>query len=192
MTRREFVEIYHMKNEIRSGAPIPGVHYKLVSGCPGMYDDLVKRDPSCDMAYFGKCRYQGTCTECWDTPIPEQTNNEIPMPVIGGRFWTFVRVNVSPYADLLVVGNFVITELMKAGSEIKVIGKDKTLDMEYIFFYDPKNKSIRKLPGNRAMEKQYPEINFEIFWDEKSLNMARRGIVTNREYSNQYILLKKG
>ena len=129
--------------------------------------------------------------ECWNTPISQQSNDEVPMPVVGGRFWTFVRVNVSPKADLLVVGSFVIVALMRANAEIRVVAKDETLDLEYIFFYDPEKKSIRKLPKDWALEKKYPEIDFTIYWDEESMNKARRGIVTDREYENQYILLTK-
>ena len=129
--------------------------------------------------------------ECWNTPIPQQPNYGVPMPVIGGRFWTFVRENVSSNADLLVVGNFVIVALVKANSEIRVVAKDETLDLEYIFFYDPEKKSIRKLPKDLALEKKYPEIDFTIYWDEESMNKAKCGIVTDREYTNQYILLTK-
>ena len=31
----------------------------------------------------------------------------------------------------------------------------------------------------------------KIYWDEESMNKAKRGIVTDREYTNQYILLTK-
>lgn len=187
MTRKEFVEKNHPQ-------AIRGVHAKLISGCPGMFEDLVAIDRSCDISYFGKCSCEDngiTCEECWNTPIPQQPNDEVPMPVVGGRFWTFVRLSVSSNADLLVVGNFVITALMKANAEIRVVAKDETLDLEYIFFYNPEKKSIRKIPGNQILEKQYPRIDFTIYWDEESLNRARRGIVTDREYENQYILLKK-
>lgn len=124
--------------------------------------------------------------------IPQQPNDEVPMPVVGGRFWTFVHVNFSLNTELLVVGNFVITALMRANAEIRVVAKDETLNLEYIFFYDPEKKSIRKLPKDWALEKEYPEIDFTIYWDEESMNKAKRGIVTDREYTNQYILLTKG
>lgn len=188
MTRREFVEKNHPQ-------AIGGVHAKLISGCPGMFKDLVALDPSCSSMYYGKCRCKATmttCEECWNAPIPQQPNDEVPMPVIGGRFWTFVRVNFSPNTDLFVVGNFVIIALMKANAEIRVVARDKTLNLEYIFFYDPEKKSIRKIPRDQALEKKYPEIDFTIYWDEESMNKAKRGIVTDREYENQYILLKKG
>lgn len=67
-----------------------------------------------------------------------------------------------------------------------------TKNLEYIFFYDPEKKSIRKIPRDSALEKKYPEIDFTIYWDEESMNKAKRGIVTDREYENQYILLTKG
>lgn len=128
----------------------------------------------------------------WNAPIPQQPKDEVPMPVVGGQFWTFVRVNFSPNTDLLVVGNFVIVALMRANSEIRVVARDETLNLEYIFFYDPEKKSIRKIPRDSALEKKYPEIDFTIYWDEESMNKAKRGIVTDREYTNQYILLMKG
>lgn len=90
-----------------------------------------------------------------------------------------------------MVGNFVIIALMRANAEIRVVAKDETLNLEYIFFYNPEKKSIRKLPKDRALEKEYPEIDFTIYWDEESMNKAKRGIVTDREYENQYILLTK-
>ena len=178
MTRREFVEKNHLQ----------------ALGCPGMFKDLVALDPSCNALCIEQpeCMNNGmTCTECWGTPIPQQPNDEVPMPVVGGRFWTFVRENVSSNADLLVVGNFVIVALMRANAEIRVVAKDETLDLEYVFFYNPEKKSIRKLPKDWSLEKKYPEIDFTIYWDEESMNKAKRGIVTDREYTNQYILLTK-
>ena len=189
MTRREFVIQNYGKEVVNDAIPC-GIH-----GCPAMFKDLVALDPSCNALRIGQpcCKNNGlTCTECWDAPIPQKLNDEVPMPVIGGRFWTFVHQKVSSYTDLLVVGNFVIIALMRANAEIRVVAKDETLNLEYIFFYDPEKKSIRKLPKDWALEKEYPEIDFTIYWDEESMNKAKRGIVTDREYENQYILLTKG
>lgn len=189
MTRREFV-IKNYGKEVADDMIFCGIH-----GCPGHYPKLVELDPSCNAVCLGQpsCKDNGlTCMECWNTPIPQQPNDEVPMPVVGGRFWTFVRVNFSLNTDLLVVGNFVIVALMRANAEIRVVAKDETLNLEYIFFYDPEKKSIRKLPKDWALEKEYPEIDFTIYWDEESMNKAKRGIVTDREYTNQYILLTKG
>lgn len=176
MTRKEWM----LKNH-------PDVVFPMsrggVVGCPGNYLDLVDIDPSTAELRSPDCHMYPHCTDCWNAPISEI------MPVIGGRFWTFVRENVSSNADLLVVGNFVIVALMRANAEIRVVAKDETLDLEYIFFYDPEKKSIRKLPKDLALEKKYPEIDFTIYWDEESMNKAKRGIVTDREYTNQYILL---
>ena len=184
MTRKEWM----LKNH-------PDVVFPMVRGgvvgCPGTYLDLVDIDPSTAGLRSPECHMYPHCTDCWNAPIPQQPNDEVPMPVIGGRFWTFVRENVSSNADLLVVGNFVIVALMRANAEIRVVAKDETLDLEYIFFYNPEKKSIRKLPKDWALEKKYPEIDFTIYWDEESMNKAKRGIVTDREYTNQYILLKK-
>ena len=66
MTRREFVEKNHPEEII-------GIHAKFVSGCPGMFQDLVALDPSCDMTYYGRCRCKATmttCDECWNQEIP--------------------------------------------------------------------------------------------------------------------------
>lgn len=189
MTRREFV-IKNYGKEVANDAIPCGIH-----GCPAMFKDLVALDPSCNALRIGQpsCKDNGlTCTDCWNTPIPQQPNDEVPMPVVGGQFWTFVRVNFSPNTDLLVVGNFVIIALMKANAEIRVVARDRTLNLEYIFFYDPEKKSIRKIPRDQALEKGYPEIDFTIYWDKESMNKAKRGIVTDREYENQYILLTKG
>lgn len=184
MTRKEWM-LKHHPNEVfpigRGG----------VVGCPGNYLDLVDIDPSTAGLRSPDCHMYPHCTDCWNAPIPQQPNDEVPMPVIGGRFWTFVQENVSSNADLLVVGNFVIIALMRANAEIRVVAKDETLDLEYIFFYDPEKKSIRKLPKDLALEKAYPEIDFTIYWDEESMNKAKCGIVTDREYTNQYILLTK-
>ena len=184
MTRKEWM----LKNH-------PDVMFPMVRGgvvgCPGTYLDLVDVDPSTAGLRSPECHMYPHCTDCWNTPIPQQQNDEVPMPVIGGRFWTFVRENVSSNADLLVVGSFVIVALMRANAEIRVVAKDETLDLEYIFFYDPEKKSIRKLPKDWSLEKKYPEIDFTIYWDEESMNKAKRGIVTDREYTNQYILLTK-
>ena len=188
MTRREFV-IENYGKEVADDTISGGIR-----GCPGHYPKLVALDHLCNALCVGQpsCKDNGlTCIECWNTPIPETSNDEVPMPVIGERFWTFVRENVSSNADLLVVGNFVIVALIRANAEIRVVAKDETLDLEYIFFYDPEKKSIRKLPKDWALEKKYPEIDFTIYWDEESMNKAKRGIVTDREYTNQYILLTK-
>lgn len=163
-----------------------------VLGCPSSHRDLANVDPSATECNRVTCSRYSNCTECWNALIPQQPNDEVPMPVIGGRFWTFVHQKVSSYTDLLVVGNFVIVALMRANAEIRVVAKDETLDLEYIFFYDPEKKSIRKLPKDWALEKEYPEVDFTIYWDEESMNKARCGIVTDREYENQYILLTKG
>lgn len=162
-----------------------------VLGCPSSHRDLVAIDPSAADFESTTCSKYPDCTTCWNAPLPQQPNDEIPMPVIGGQFWTFVRETVSSNADLLVVGNFVIVALMRANDEIRVVAKDETLNLEYIFFYDPEKKSIRKIPKDWALEKEYPEIDFTIYWDEESMNKAKRGIVTDREYTNQYILLTK-
>lgn len=184
MTRKEWMLENH-PNEVF------GMVRGGVVGCPGDYLDLVDIDPSTAKLRSPECGMYPECTACWNAPISEMLNDEVPMPVIGGRFWTFVHQKVSSYTDLLVVGNFVIVALMKANAEIRVVAKDEMLDLEYIFFYDPKKKSIRKLPKDWALEKKYPEIDFTIYWDEESMNKARRGIVTDREYENQYILLTK-
>ena len=189
MTRREFV-IQNYGKEVMDDLIFCGIH-----GCPGHYPKLVALDPSCNALCVKQpsCKDNGlTCMECWNTPISQQSNDEVPMPVVGGQFWTFVRVNFSPNTDLLVVGNFVTVALMRANAEIRVVAKDETLNLEYIFFYDPEKKSIRKIPKDWALEKEYPEIDFTIYWDEESMNKAKRGIVTDREYENQYILLTKG
>lgn len=185
MTRKEWMLENHpdkVFDRVRGG----------VIGCPGNYLDLVDIDPSTAMLRSPECGMYPECTACWNAPISQQPNDEVPMPVIGGQFWTFVHQKVSSYTDLLVVGSFVIVALMRANAEIRVVAKDETLDLEYIFFYDPEKKSIRKLPKDWALEKKYPEIDFTIYWDEESMNKARRGIVTDREYENQYILLTKG
>jgi hypothetical protein len=188
MTRREFV-IKNYGKEVEDTTIACGIH-----SCPGHYPKLIALDPSCNALCLGQpsCEDSGlNCMECWNREIPGTPNDEVPMPVIGGRFWTFVRENVSSNADLLVVGNFVIVALMRANAEIRVFAKDETLDLEYVFFYDPEKKSIRKLPKDWALEKKYPEIDFTIYWDEESMNRAKRGIVSDREYTNQYILLTK-
>lgn len=189
MTRREFV-IKNYGENVVDDLIFCGIH-----GCPGHYPKLVALDPSCNTLCVRQPSSKDnglTCMECWNALIPQQPNNEVPMPVIGGRFWTFVHQKVSSYTNLLVVGSFVIVALMRANAEIRVVAKDETLDLEYIFFYDPEKKSIRKLPKDWALEKEYPEVDFTIYWDEESMNKAKRGIVTNHEYENQYILLTKG
>ena len=188
MTRKEWIE-KHLPAYVNDRAD------GGVIGCPRSYRELVRMDPSVltDNPCKG-CHELSSfhvCEECWNTPIPQQPNDEVPMPVVGGRFWTFVQVNFSLNTDLLVVGNFVIVALMQANAEIRVVAKDETLNLEYIFFYNPEKKSIRKLSKDWALEKEYPEIDFTIYWDEESMNKAKRGIVTDREYTNQYILLTK-
>lgn len=199
MTRKEWIEknLPAYINDHADGGVI---------GCPTSYNELVRIDPSvCTNKPCKGCRDMTpfVCELCWNielnvkeerkknAPISQQLNDEVPMPVVGGQFWTFVRVNFSPNTDLLVVGNFVIVALMRANAEIRVVAKDETLNLEYIFFYDPEKKSIRKIPKDWALEKEYPEIDFTIYWDEESMNKAKRGIVTDREYENQYILLTK-
>lgn len=184
MTRKEWMLKNH-PNEVF------GMVRGGVVGCPGDYLDLVDIDPSTAMLRSPECGMYPECTACWNAPISQKTNDEVPVPVIGGRFWTFVHQKVSSYTDLLAVGNFVIVALMKANAEIRVVAKDETLDLECIFFYDPEKKCIRKLPSDGTLEKEYPEIDFRIYWDEESMNKARRGIITDREYENQYILLTK-
>ena len=185
MTRKEWMEKNHPHE-------LFGMAKGGIIGCPGNYLDLVDIDPSIAGLRSPECGMYPNCTTCWNAPIPQKLNDEVPMPVIGGRFWTFVHQKVSSYTDLLVVGNFVIVALMRANAEIRVVAKDETLDLEYIFFYDPEKKSIRKLPKDWALEKEYPEIDFTIYWDEESMDKAKRGIVTDREYTNRYILLTKG
>ena len=184
MTRREFMEKNHpdvVGDNFRGG----------VLACPRNYRDLVDIDPSTAGLRSPECGMYPECTACWNALLSEMQNDEVPMPVVGGRFWTFVHVNFSLNTDLLVVGNFVIIALTKANAEIRVVAKDETLNLEYIFFYDPEKKCIRKLPSDWILEQKYPEIDFTIYWDEESMNKAKRGIVTDREYTNQYILLTK-
>ena len=188
MTRREFV-IKNYGKEVADDTIFCGIR-----GCPGDYPKLVALDPSCNALCFEQpsCKNNGlTCRACWDTPIPQQPNDEVPMPVLGGQFWTFVPMNISQNADLFVMGNFVITALMKVDTEIRVVARDEISNQIYIFFYNPEKKCIRKLPSDGILEQKYPEIDFTIYWDEESMNKAKRGIVTDREYTNQYILLMK-
>ena len=135
MTRKEWM----LKNH-------PDVMFPMVRGgvvgCPGTYLDLVDVDPSTDGLRSPECHMYPHCTDCWNAPIRQQSNDEVPMPVIGGRFWTFDRVNFSLNTDLLVVGNFVITALIKDNAEIRVGATDETLNLEHSFFYDPEKKSI--------------------------------------------------
>lgn len=184
MTRKEWM-LKHHPNEVfpmgRGG----------VVGCPGNYLDLVDIDPSTAELRSPDCHMYPHCTDCWNAPISEMQNDEVPMPVLGGQFWTFVPMNISQNADLFVMGNFVITALMKVDTEIRVVARDEISNQICIFFYDPEKKSIRKLPSDGILEKKYPEIDFTIYWDEESMNKAKRGIVTDREYTNQYILLTK-
>lgn len=184
MTRKEWM----LKNH-------PDVVFPMgrggVVGCPGNYLDLVDIDPSTAELRFPDCHMYPHCTDCWNAPIPQQSNDEVPMPVIGGRFWTFVPMNISQNADLFVMGNFVITALMKVDTEIRVVARDEISNQICIFFYNPEKKCIRKLPSDGILEQKYPEIDFTIYWDEESMNKAKRGIVTDREYTNQYILLTK-
>lgn len=161
-----------------------------VLGCPSSHRDLRSIDPSAaDLNSIG-CRQD--CTTCWNQEIPGTSNDEIPMPVLGGQFWTFVPLNISQNADLFVMGNFVITALIQDDTIIKVVAKDKILNQTCIFFYNPEKKCIQKLPSDGLLEQKYPEIDFTIYWDEESMNRARRGIISDHEYTNQYILLKKG
>ena len=167
-----------------------------VLACPRNYRDLADIDPSAAECSSIRCGmdpggWSDNCTTCWNTPIPQQPNDEVPMPVIGGRFWTFVPMNISQNADLFVMGNFVITALMKVDTEIRVVARDEISNQICIFFYNPEKKCIRKLPSDGILEQKYPEIDFTIYWDEESMNKAKRGIVTDREYTNQYILLTK-
>lgn len=184
MTRKEWM----LKNH-------PDVMFPMVRGgvvgCPGTYLDLVDVDPSTAELRSPDCHMYPHCTDCWNTPIPQKPNDEVPMPVIGGRFWTFVPMNISQNADLFVMGNFVITALMKVDTEIRVVARDEISNQICIFFYNPEKKCIRKLPSDGILEQKYPEIDFTIYWDEESMNKAKRGIVTDREYTNQYILLTK-
>lgn len=194
MTRKEWIK-KNLPSYVNDQPTNDGVICAPVKGCPGMFKDLVALDPSCNVSYFGQpsCKDNNiTCTECWNTPISQQPNDEIPVPVLGGRFWTFVLLNISQNADLFVMGNFVITALIQDDTIIKVVAKDEILNQTCIFFYDPEKKCIRKLSSDGLLEQKYPEIDFTIYWDEESMNRARRGIISDHEYTNQYILLKKG
>ena len=183
MTRKEWMLENHpdtVCNNFKGG----------VLGCPSSHRDLVDIDPfTANLTSIG-CRQD--CTECWNQEIPGTSNDEIPMPVLGGQFWTFVPMNISQNADLFVMGNFVITALIQDDTIIKVVAKDEILNQTCIFFYNPEKKCIRKLPSDGLLEQKYPEIDFTIYWDEESMNRARRGIISDHEYTNQYILLKKG
>lgn len=184
MTRKEWMLKHH-----------PDVVFPMgrggVVGCPGNYLDLVDIDPSTAELRSPDCHMYPHCADCWNAPISEMQNDEVPMPVLGGQFWTFVPMNISQNADLFVMGNFVITALMKVDTEIRVVARDEILNQICIFFYNPEKKCIRKLPSDGILEQKYPEIDFTIYWDEESMNKAKRGIVTDREYTNQYILLTR-
>lgn len=184
MTRKEWMLKNH-PNAVSDG------YRGGVLACPHTYSDLADIDPSAAECSSIRCGMYPDCTTCWNTPIPQQPNDEVPMPVIGGQFWTFVLMNISQNADLLVMGNFVITALMKVDTEIRVVARDEISNQICIFFYNPEKKCIRKLPSDGILEQKYPEIDFTIYWDEESMNKAKRGIVTDREYTNQYILLTK-
>lgn len=185
MTRKEWMLENH-PNEVF------GMVRGGVVGCPGNYLDLVDIDPSAAGRRSLECGMYPACTACWNAPILQQPNNEIPTPVLGGQFWTFVPLNISQNADLLVMGNFVIVALEKLDTKIRVVARDENLNQVCIFFYDPEKKCIQKLSSDGIFEQKYPEIDFTIYWDEESMKRAKRVIVTDHEYKNQYILLKKG
>lgn len=74
MTRREFV-IENYGKEVVDDLIFCGIH-----GCPGHYPKLVALDRSCNTICVGQpsCKDNGlTCTECWNTPIPQQPNDEV-------------------------------------------------------------------------------------------------------------------
>lgn len=75
MTRREFV-IQTYGKEVMDNLMFCGIH-----GCPGHYPKLVALDPSCNALCIKQpsCKDNGlTCMECWNTPISQQSNDEIP------------------------------------------------------------------------------------------------------------------
>lgn len=221
MTRKEWVEQHYPPNVNDNFiGGILGCPYKYPELCK--LDPKIKETMICPGIRRGSGSGVAKCDECWNTPlpdkgvrpsdkveirktmgephikdvfytmIPQQPNDEIPMPVLGGQFWTFVPLNISQNADLFVMGNFVITALIQDDTIIKVVAKDKILNQTCIFFYNPEKKCIQKLPSDGLLEQKYPEIDFTIYWDEESMNRARRGIISDHEYTNQYILLKKG
>ena len=194
MTRKEWM----LKNH-------PDVVFPMgrggVVGCPGNYLDLVDIDPSTAELCSPDCHMYPHCTDCWNTPLPEEgihpsNNVEIRKtmgePHIKDVFYTIVRYPIGKYW-LYLVGEFSIISMSAVNDTmIKCVSFDYDLQYQYTFFYDLIDKVVSLTPDIQRQAKNTPNLDRSLFLERRDAIEALEKWTGNVFDKSYYFLKQKG
>lgn len=194
MTRKEWM----LKNH-------PDVMFPMVRGgvigCPGTYLDLVDVDPSTAGLRSPECHMYPHCTDCWNTPLPEEgvrpsdkveIRKTMGEPHIKDVFYTIVRYSIGKYW-LYLVGEFSIISMSAVDdTRVKCVSFDYDLQYEYTFFYNLIDKVVSLTPDMQHQAKSTPNLDRSLFLERRDAIEALEKWTGNVVDKSYYFLKQKG
>ena len=194
MTRKEWM----LKNH-------PDVVFPMVRGgvvgCPGTYLDLVDVDPSTAGLRSPECHMYPHCTDCWNTPLPEEgvrpsdkveIRKTMGEPHIKDVFYTIVRYSIGKYW-LYLVGEFSIISMSAVNDTmIECVSFDYDLQYEYTFFYNLIDKVVSLTPDMQQQAKSTPNLDRSLFLERRDAIEALEKWTGNVSDKSDYFLQRKG
>lgn len=194
MTRKEWMLKNHpdmVRDEYRGG----------VVGCPGSHCDLVDIDPSIAGLRSPECHMYPHCTDCWNTPLPEEgvrpsdkveIRKTMGEPHIKDVFYTIVRYSIGKYW-LYLVGEFSIISMSAINdTRVKCVSFDYDLQYQYTFFYDLINKVVSFNPDIEYQAKSTPNLDRSLFLERRDAIEALEKWTGNVVDKSYYFLKQKG
>ena len=172
-----------------------------VVGCPGNYLDLVDIDPSTAELRSPDCHMYPHCTDCWNTPLPEEgvrpsdkveIRQTMDEPHIKDVFYTIVRYPIGKYW-LYLVGEFSIISMSAVNDTmVKCVSFDYNFQYEYTFFYDLINKVVSLTPDMQHQAKSTPNLDRSLFLERRDAIEALEKWTGNIVDKSYYFLKQKG
>lgn len=172
-----------------------------VVGCPGNYLDLVDIDPSTAELRSPDCHMYPHCTDCWNTPLPEEgcrpsdkveIRKTMDEPHIKDVFYTIVRYSIGKYW-LYLVGEFSIISMSAVNdTRVKCVSFDYDLQYQYMFFYDLINKVVSFNPDIEYQAKMTPNLDRSLFLERRDAIEALEKWTGNVSDKSDYFLQRKG
>lgn len=194
MTRKEWMLEKH-----------PDVVFPMVRGgvvgCPGTYLDLVDVDPSTAGLRSPECHIYPHCTDCWNTPLPEEEDHHsdkveirktMGEPHIGDTFYTIVPMALGK-CRLYIVGEFIINLMSSINDrQVQCSAFDDRLAYQYTFFYDLVDKTISFNYDVQRQAKNTPNLDRSLFLERRDAIEALEKWTGNVVDKSYYFLKQKG
>lgn len=194
MTRKEWMLEKH-----------PDVVFPMVRGgvvgCPGTYLDLVDVDPSTAGLRSPECHMYPHCTDCWNTPLPEEEDHHsdkveirktMGEPHIGDTFYTIVPMALGK-CRLYIVGEFIINLMSSINDrQVQCSAFDDRLAYQYTFFYDLVDKTISFNYDVQRQAKNTPNLDRSLFLERRDAIEALEKWTGNVVDKSYYFLKQKG